>query len=65
LPSSQVPGTSRIETASNSGMSSSAERGVAGAALPLVGCEEGAFEEAGEEIDDAADDVGDEIDRRN
>jgi tRNA A37 threonylcarbamoyltransferase TsaD len=38
---------------------------LAGAALPLVGCEEGAFEEAGEEIDDAADDVGDEIDRRN
>ena len=38
---------------------------LAGAALPLVGCEEGAFEEAGEEIDAAADDVGDEIDRRN
>ena len=38
---------------------------LAGAALPLVGCEEGAFEEAVEEIVDAADDVGDEIDRRN
>jgi hypothetical protein len=31
----------------------------------LTACEEGAFEEAGEEIDDAADDVGDAIDDRN
>jgi hypothetical protein len=28
----------------------------------LTGCEEGAFEEAGEEIDDAADEVEDAID---
>lgn len=34
-------------------------------ALMLTGCEEGPFEEAGEEIDDAVDDVGDAIDRRN
>lgn len=27
----------------------------------LTACEEGAFEEAGEEVDDAADEVGDEI----
>jgi hypothetical protein len=38
---------------------------LAGAVVPLAACEEGAFEEAGEEIDDAADDVGDSIDRRN
>jgi hypothetical protein len=38
---------------------------LAGAAVPLMGCEEGPLEEAGEEIDDAVDDVGDEIDRRN
>jgi hypothetical protein len=38
---------------------------IAGAALPLTACDEGPFEEAGEEIDDAADDVGDAIDRRN
>ena len=38
---------------------------LAGAALPLSGCDEGAFEEAGEEIDDAVDDAEDEIDRRN
>ena len=31
----------------------------------LAACEEGVFEEAGEEIDDAVDDVEDEIDRRN
>jgi hypothetical protein len=28
----------------------------------LTGCEEGAFEEAGEEVDDAADEVGDAVD---
>jgi hypothetical protein len=38
---------------------------LAGAAVPLSGCEEGVFEDAGEEIDDAVDDAGDEIDRRN
>lgn len=38
---------------------------LAGAAVPLVGCEEGAFEDAGEEIDDAVDDAEDEIDRNN
>jgi hypothetical protein len=38
---------------------------LAGAAIPLTACEEGVFEEAGEEIDDAADDAGDAIDRRN
>ena len=38
---------------------------LAGAAVPLYGCDEGPLEEAGEEIDDAVDDVGDEIDRRN
>lgn len=31
----------------------------------LAACEEGVFEEAGEEIDDAVDDAKDEIDRRN
>jgi hypothetical protein len=38
---------------------------LAGAAVPLIGCDEGAFEEAGEEVDDAVDDVEDEVDRRN
>jgi hypothetical protein len=38
---------------------------LAGAAAPLTACDEGPFEEAGEEIDDAADDIEDEIDRRN
>jgi hypothetical protein len=38
---------------------------LAGAALPLTACDEGAFEEAGEEVDDAVDDAGDAIDRRN
>jgi tRNA A37 threonylcarbamoyltransferase TsaD len=38
---------------------------LAGAAVPLVGCEEGPLEEAGEEVDDAVDDAGDAIDRRN
>jgi tRNA A37 threonylcarbamoyltransferase TsaD len=38
---------------------------LAGAVAPLAACEEGAFEDAGEEIDDAVDDAGDEIDRRN
>lgn len=38
---------------------------LAGSVAPLAGCEEGVFEEAGEEIDDAVDDVEDEIDRRN
>jgi tRNA A37 threonylcarbamoyltransferase TsaD len=38
---------------------------LAGAAAPLAGCNDGPFEEAGEEIDDAVDDVGDAIDRRN
>ena len=35
---------------------------LAGAAVPIMGCDEGPFEEAGEEIDDAIDDVGDKID---
>lgn len=35
---------------------------LAGAALPIVGCDEGPLEEAGEEIDDAIDDVGDKLD---
>lgn len=38
---------------------------LAGAALPIVGCEEGPLEDAGEEVDDAVDDAADEIDRRN
>jgi hypothetical protein len=38
---------------------------LAGAAVPLMGCDEGPLEEAGEEIDDAVDDVEDNIDRRN
>ena len=38
---------------------------LAGAAVPLMGCDEGPLEEAGEEIDDAIDDVEDNIDRRN
>jgi hypothetical protein len=38
---------------------------LAGALAPLTACEEGAFEDAGEEVDDAVDDAGDEIDRRN
>jgi hypothetical protein len=32
---------------------------LAGAAVPLVGCDEGPLEEAGEEIDDAVDDIAD------
>jgi hypothetical protein len=32
---------------------------LAGAAVPLSGCEEGPLEEAGEEIDDAVDDATD------
>ena len=35
---------------------------LAGAAAPILGCDEGPLEEAGEEIDDAIDDVGDKID---
>ena len=31
----------------------------------LTACEEGVFEDAGEEVDDAVDDAKDEIDRRN
>ena len=31
----------------------------------LAACEEGVFEDAGEEVDDAVDDAKDEIDRRN
>jgi hypothetical protein len=31
----------------------------------LAACEEGVFEEAGEEVDDAVDDAKDSIDRRN
>jgi len=31
----------------------------------LAACEEGIFEDAGEEVDDAVDDAKDEIDRRN
>jgi len=31
----------------------------------LAACEEGVFEDAGEEIDDAVDDAKDKIDRRN
>lgn len=38
---------------------------LAGAAAPLVACDEGPFEEAGEEVDEAVDDVGDSLDRRN
>jgi hypothetical protein len=38
---------------------------LAASAVPLMGCEEGPLEEAGEEIDDAVDDAGDAIDRRN
>ena len=38
---------------------------LAGAAVPLMGCDEGPLEEAGEEVDDAIDDVEDNIDRRN
>ena len=38
---------------------------LAGAMAPLTGCEEGVFEDAGEEVDDAVDDAADEIDRRN
>ena len=32
-----------------------------GAGFAVSACEEGAFEDAGEEIDDAADEVGDEL----
>ncbi len=32
------------------------------AGFMVAGCEDGAFEEAGEEIDDAADEVGDAFD---
>jgi len=35
---------------------------LAGAAMPILGCDEGPLEEAGEEIDDAVDDVGDKLD---
>ena len=35
---------------------------LAGAAVPILGCDEGPLEEAGEEIDDAIDDVGDKLD---
>ena len=35
---------------------------LAGAAAPILGCDEGPLEEAGEEIDDAIDDVGDKLD---
>jgi hypothetical protein len=35
---------------------------LAGAAVPILGCDEGPLEEAGEEIDDAVDDVGDKLD---
>ena len=35
---------------------------LAGAAVPIMGCDEGPLEEAGEEIDDAVDDVGDKLD---
>ena len=35
---------------------------LAGAAVPIMGCDEGPLEEAGEEIDDAIDDVGDKLD---
>lgn len=38
---------------------------LAGAVGPILGCEEGPLEEAGEEVDDAIDDAADEIDRRN
>jgi hypothetical protein len=39
---------------------------LAGAVAPaLTACEEGVFEDAGEEVDDAVDDASDEIDRRN
>ena len=38
---------------------------LASAVGPIVGCDEGPFEEAGEEVDDAVDDAGDAIDRRN
>ena len=35
---------------------------LAGATAPIIGCDEGPLEEAGEEIDDAIDDVGDKLD---
>ena len=35
---------------------------LAGAAVPILGCDEGPLEEAGEEIDDAVDDIGDKLD---
>jgi tRNA A37 threonylcarbamoyltransferase TsaD len=35
---------------------------LAGAAVPIMGCDEGPLEEAGEEIDDAVDDAGDKLD---
>ena len=35
---------------------------LAGTAAPILGCDEGPLEEAGEEIDDAIDDVGDKLD---
>jgi tRNA A37 threonylcarbamoyltransferase TsaD len=38
---------------------------LAGAVAPLAACEEGVFEDAGEEVDDAVDDATDEVDRRN
>ena len=38
---------------------------LAGAVAPIAACDQGPFEEAGEEVDDAVDDAGDAIDRRN
>ena len=41
---------------------------VLAAGVPLTvitACDEGVFEDAGEEVDDAVDDAKDEIDRRN
>jgi hypothetical protein len=38
---------------------------LAGAVAPITACDNGPFEEAGEEVDDAVDDAGDAIDRRN
>ena len=38
---------------------------LASATVPIIGCEEGPLEEAGEEVDDAVDDAADELDRRN
>jgi len=35
---------------------------LAGAVAPITACEEGLFEDAGEEVDDAVDDAKDKID---